>query len=560
MLTKIEIKNFKVFDDVEIELENPVVFIGPNNSGKTTVLQALALWEVGLKKWIEKRGGKSAPGKRPGVTINRLELISLPVPIAKALWHNLVVRDVSYKDGKQQTKNVFLTILVEGINGGDKWKCGLDFYYSNDQSFYCRPMAIKDGRMPVPSKAGKIRIAFLPPMSGLATVERRIDSGAINVLIGEGRTALHPDGDPRKNDTEKWQRLVEYMKTLFGIELLEPQYIEARGEITMSYEDVSGAKLPLSSAGRGMQQTLLLLSYMFANRGSIVLIDEPDAHLEILRQRQIYQVIIEVANEQGTQLIIATHSEVVFNEAAGKDKVVAFVGKPHVITDKGSQVLKSLNAIGWEQYSQAEQQKWVLYLEGSTDLAILQAFAKKLDHPVLEHLQRPFVNYISNQPQKARDHFYALREAVPDLLGIALLDQLDKEIPECPGLEWLMWERNEIESYLCFPKVLLRFARGKVEGNLFAEPQVKEMEKIIKGRIPSDAYDNLDDKWWKTTKITDDFLDIVFERYSKEIGTPILRKGQYYRLVDYLELEEILPEVEDKLDTILNVAESRKSV
>ncbi|HVA23197.1 MAG TPA: AAA family ATPase, partial [Chloroflexota bacterium] len=47
MLTKITIRNFKRFDDVEIELGSPVVFIGPNNSGKTSALQALALWDVG---------------------------------------------------------------------------------------------------------------------------------------------------------------------------------------------------------------------------------------------------------------------------------------------------------------------------------------------------------------------------------------------------------------------------------------------------------------------------------------------------------------------------------
>jgi predicted ATPase len=58
MLTKLSIKNFKRFENVEIELGDPVVFIGPNNSGKTTALQALALWEVGVKRWIEKRKGQ----------------------------------------------------------------------------------------------------------------------------------------------------------------------------------------------------------------------------------------------------------------------------------------------------------------------------------------------------------------------------------------------------------------------------------------------------------------------------------------------------------------------
>lgn len=61
MLTKLTLRNFKRFDDVEIELANPVVFIGPNNSGKTSAMQALALWDIGVKRWHEKRKGRSGP-------------------------------------------------------------------------------------------------------------------------------------------------------------------------------------------------------------------------------------------------------------------------------------------------------------------------------------------------------------------------------------------------------------------------------------------------------------------------------------------------------------------
>ena len=80
MLTKLTIRNFKRFEDVEIELDNPVVFIGPNNSGKTSAMQALALWDTGLKRWSEKRLGKAAPEKRPGVTVNRRDILAIPVP------------------------------------------------------------------------------------------------------------------------------------------------------------------------------------------------------------------------------------------------------------------------------------------------------------------------------------------------------------------------------------------------------------------------------------------------------------------------------------------------
>jgi predicted ATPase len=55
MLTRLRIKNFKRFGDADVELGQSVVFIGPNNSGKTTALQALALWDLGLRKWNERR-------------------------------------------------------------------------------------------------------------------------------------------------------------------------------------------------------------------------------------------------------------------------------------------------------------------------------------------------------------------------------------------------------------------------------------------------------------------------------------------------------------------------
>src|SRR5271165_2925280 len=104
MLTRLVIRNFKRFEDVEIPLSSPVVFIGPNNSGKTTALQALALWELGLRRWKEKRG-TGAPEKRPGVNINRRDLF-VPGSEAKQLWRKLHVRDVQKLNGKQETKNI----------------------------------------------------------------------------------------------------------------------------------------------------------------------------------------------------------------------------------------------------------------------------------------------------------------------------------------------------------------------------------------------------------------------------------------------------------------------
>ena len=483
MLTKLTIRNFKRFGEVEIELGSPVVFIGPNNSGKTSAMQALALWDIGLKRWNEKRSGKSTPEKRPGVTVNRRDLVAIPIPNANLLWRGLHVRDVRKVDGKQRTSNIRIDIIVEGVTKGRHWTCGLEFDYANDESFYCRPLRLSDNktpdRMPIPDEAGSTRIAFLPPMSGLAATETRLDDGAVNVRIGEGRTAevlrnlcfrIHEE------DASQWNRLVKQIKSLFGSELRPPRYIAERGEIAMTYRE-HGAELDLSSSGRGLQQTLLLLAYMYANPGAVLLLDEPDAHLEILRQRQIYRLLTDVARASGSQIIAASHSEVLLNEAAGRDLVIAFVGRPHRIDDRGSQVLKALKEIGFDQYYQAEQTGWVLYLEGSTDLSILQAFARRLGHErAIQALERPFVHYVGNRPPAVQNHYHGLREALPMLRGVALFDRLESETADIAPVECLTWKRREIENYVCSRATLEAYvtasAKDAAPGSLFTAAEV----------------------------------------------------------------------------------------
>src|SRR6266852_4645932 len=149
MLTKLTLRNFKRFESAEIELGNPVVLIGPNNSGKTTALQALALWDIGLRRWIEKRSAKDTPEKRPGVTINRRDLIAVPVPDANLLWRDLHVRAIQRNNGKQDTRNIRIDIVVSGVTDGKAWECGFEFDYANQESFYCRPLRTNENPQPM---------------------------------------------------------------------------------------------------------------------------------------------------------------------------------------------------------------------------------------------------------------------------------------------------------------------------------------------------------------------------------------------------------------------------
>ncbi len=571
MLTKLICRNFKYFDDVEIELGNPVVFIGPNNSGKTTALQALSLWEIGLKRWNEKRKSRANFERRSGVAINRRDLISVPVPNARLLWRNLQVRNMERKDGKLQTQNIRIDIIVEGVTHEKHWKCGLEFDYANQESFYCRPLRTSESdgkvtdRMPIPDEVEFLSVAFLPPMSGLAANEIRLEPGTIGVRIGEGRTAevLRNICFQVSQDSEKWERLCLKIIELFGVELEKPDYIAERGEIAMNYRDKSGILLDLSSSGRGLQQTLLLLAYIAAHPGSVLLLDEPDAHLEILRQQQIYHALTELAIKHDNQIVAASHSEVILNEAARRDVVIAFLGAPHRINDNVSELLKSLRDFGFEEYYKAQQKGWVLYLEGSTDLPILQAFAKKLGHSAQEVLEAPFVYYVNNQQKNARRHFYALREAKPDLVGYCLLDRIDGELQRHPGLKMHAWQRREIENYIISSKqILINWANNislEQDGPLFSRRWQPIMEETIREIETAITTLGEETPWSSDIKVTDDFLDKLFKLFFKKLKLRnFMTKANYHTLVEYIPSDQIDPEVPDVLDAILEVANKAK--
>ena len=579
MLTKLTIRNFKQFESVEVELGNPVVFVGPNNSGKTTALQTLALWDIGLRRWNEKRAGKKAPEKRPGVTINRRDLSAIPVADTNLLWRNLHVRNVEHVPDpvgggkKQQTSNIRIDVLVEGITDGKPWSCGLEFDYANEESLYCRPLRVSDGinpdRMPIPEEASAVRVAFLGPMSGLAASETRLDPGAINVCLGEGRTAevlrnlcFEVLSDP--SGVDRWNDICSQVESLFGVKIEAPKYIQERGELVMSYRTRSGVRLDLVSAGRGLQQTLLLLAHLHRNPKSVLLIDEPDAHLEILRQREIYRLLTDAASIHGSQIVIASHSEIVLNEAADRHVVVAFVGVPHRIDDRGSQVLKSLKDIGFDQYYQAEQKGWVLYLEGSTDLAILQSFAKTLGHSAaIKALERPFVHYVLNKPQNAFYHFYGLQEAKTNLIGFALFDRIERLTEERAEPKTWIWKKREIENYLCQKEVLLAWAKatgGQREDlplleHTHSSKWLDTMEQAIVEIEEAMAKLRKGSPWSPDTKVSDDFLDPLFETFFDKLGLRnMMRKTNYHELASYVPRERIDPEIIGVLDLISDTA------
>ncbi len=74
LLHYIEIENFKRFGGRQrIELDHPAVLIGPNNCGKTTAIQAIALWSQAVRTWFDAKG-KAPLEERTGRLLRKGDL------------------------------------------------------------------------------------------------------------------------------------------------------------------------------------------------------------------------------------------------------------------------------------------------------------------------------------------------------------------------------------------------------------------------------------------------------------------------------------------------------
>lgn len=588
-VTYVEIEHFKGFKDkIRINLDDPAVLIGPNNSGKTTVIQALSLWSRAVRSWIAKKGPDHLKAQRDAVGINRLNILDIPVKETKFFWNEVRMR-------KGNTPIPFAIEVGIVVSGAVK-SLQMVFTYRDAESLYCKPSDRDMGNDELLLAAEKVSFNLLYPMSGIAagasaqTEEPIYDEGRINVLLGEGQTALVLRNlcyKVKDHSSENWGRICELLYRAFSIKLDEPKYDRTRGALSLAYRQKGmDCMLDIALSGRGVQQMLLILAYLFSRPGGVLMIDEPDAHLEILRQRQIFVMLKGVATETRSQIVIATHSEVILDEAVDANLTGIVNGKAMEISSKGD-VRATLRNLGIEHYYNAEVAKRILIVEGSTDADMLRSFAKLLNHKALSALEgRVFIHYAQDvepynetgsQIEKMmvaglnfRQYFHILHQLVPDLKGIALFDgdaKGKKDQASQDGLEVFYWQRYELENYFITPETLRSFLLGYVtdrEGDLFASGAMPDIQGVIDTALAdllfSGNIEQVKEYWELSSQLKQQllngkkmsaFAEDVFNRYAEKNQNAIpLTKGNFYKIISTLKPDEVPEEIRKKLDLI----------
>lgn len=594
LLHYVEIENFKLFGDKQrIELDHPAVIIGPNNCGKTSAIQALALWSQAVRTWYGVRG-KSKAKERTGVALNRLEIVSVPGHKMRHFWSNVKTR-------KGSNENVYIVITVGVEFHGKKVPLSMRFHNDGDDLIYCRVEErasyrgiTEDVKDEFLAHVAGIRVELIYPMSGLSMTEPVYQDKFIVTLMGQGKTA-----DILRNlcfkcfqsDESNWEKIQALMKRLFQIELHTPDE-DANGAISLYYTHSSGSRpsLELASSGRGFQQMLLIFAYLYSHPKSVLLIDEPDAHLEILRQKQMYVLLRDIAAENDSQVVMVTHSEVILEEAVDRNLTLILDGKVEDISIKAkANVENSLKVFGTENYVKARDRGYILYVEGSTDVDMLLAFAELIGHPVVDVWDDRLNSYYvqNNYPEVTleselervgmgygvmpREHFKNMRSLLPELRGLAILDNDGRQRKESNegALQILYWRRYEAENYFITPDLLRSFSLNYYgDGGLFSNVVQVEIQDVLDSLVLESVFggDQEDFDTWKnspsdsarlvweskTERIKlSTFAEEFFRRLGAKLQRPmLLRKGELHRLVKFVEAKSISNEVAQKLDAL----------
>ena len=483
MINKVILRNFKRFKEETFEFNLFDLVVGANNSGKSTVLQALAIWQYCVDQFAqERRTGKT------GIQIVLPNFTALPVPEFNLLWKDRTDRSYPKDEaGVAQRSAVYILIEIDvywrNQHSEEKNFC-VQLRYQSQQSVYAIP---KSGWADFKEKSSKDdfpRIVYVPPFSGIEPHEQWMDDGNVRQHVGksqpgsvlrnlllrviDNREGLNTSGE------KDWAEITSVIKSWFNVDLQRPQYIRGIStEIKVEYK-VDGKLYDVISGGSGFHQILTLLAFLYGYKGvNTILLDEPDAHLHNNLQR----ILVNYFLSRGVQFLIATHSEEFIRNIDIHSILSIMSGTPRRV-NSNTDVIRALSDVDNNDVVRTQESPFIFYLEGEDDDRILSEWARILGK---EDVYQRFYPYIlggstkKEMMERAENHFHALKQIVPSLKRVMLLDYDGESTfhPDKNNPVYHEWRRKNIDNYLMVPNAWKRAvskAIGEPVDSVFMSP------------------------------------------------------------------------------------------
>lgn len=601
MIRQVTIEGFKLLREKPVPLSRVTTIVGPNNGGKTSFLQALLVWQLALQTWVKRRKYDPAhpenlgAKERKGIGLPLEDFTFMEVATTYELWPDLAV-------SAGRDKPSLIDIRVDGVTASVEWSCAMYVQFRDARTVLVGPAVdtATDNLVRIPQEALKEVIVSSRAIHGsLPTTEMLLQREGVdfNVQIGEANRALRSmlywldcgtAEKPGEEPSQAWRELTEDILKMFDVELQRPSRLP-NSAIEVTYRNRRPVKsrkssacpvMNLNTAGSGFLQILQLLALFHSRRGqaTLFLLDEPEAHLESIRQKDLYRLFSERSGTHGFQVVMASHSEQLMEEGIQltlspneKQHLLMLVeGEVHALPHQQAQKLarKAIADIPAVDYYETTRHPRWLYVEGKSDIDILREWARILKHgAALRFLEA--VNADSNHrymrtndPTFAFRHFVGLQFVYPNVKGVVVTDRIEKgSNPEAP-VTHLQWHRREIENYLLVWDIIERVfwveaAKHKnwpEENNLdlFRDKHARDLRQLFTERylvaaaLADETHPDLTNK-----KASDEILVPFFKEAFAKFGIfNSLPKDYLYRLAAAMRPADIHADVRKMLDDI----------
>ena len=502
MITRLTLRNFKSVGEQTYDFTAFDLLVGRNNSGKSTILQALAIWQFCVDEFRRsKRSGTK------GIQIVLPNFTALPVPEFNLLWKDRTDRHWPLVNGKAKQEYILINILVEWRRPeGAVGSFGVDLRYHSPQTMYAIPgdgwAAFRDhekrGDLPV--------VAYVPPFSGLEPSEKWLDVSPIRQQVGKGQpgsvlrnlllrvcpsSSRGKGGRFNKGYTPPpdWVELAKTVERWFSVKIIEPEYDSEKDVyITVEYRQ-NGKQYDIIAGGSGFHQTLTLLAFLYGYHPTTILLDEPDAHLHVNLQREILDYFKRKAIERNTQFLIATHAEE-FVRGVNASQIMSLLSRSPVRVDTTPEVLHAMAEVSNEELARVMASPYVLYVEGESDERVLRAWAEQCGaQAAMDKFCFKAMGGGDKKAMKAKAdaHFDALKRIDPRVSRLMLFD-FDSDAayhPPADNPALVEWARKNIENYLLVPDAWKRAALRQIalgDDDLFAQPVLRAIDKFFVGQ------------------------------------------------------------------------------
>ena len=490
MITSLTLRNFKSIENQTYEFTQFDLLVGRNNSGKSTILQALAIWQFCLDEFrrVNRRGTTGTQVVLPSFT-------ALPVPEFNLLWREKTDRRYPKINGTKKQEFILVEIDVKWVIDAPEpkqYSFGVKLRYSSPQTIYAIPSEGWKRFKELSSQSLLPIIVYVPPFSGLEPAEEWRDDGPLRKQVGKAqpgsvlRNFLLRVWEESKED---WAEIQRVIYRWFSVDLKPPQYEKGIDtQIVCEYQQ-GDKNYDIIAGGSGFHQALTLLAFFYGYKPSTILLDEPDAHLHVNLQREILDYFKNQQTHTGrTQFLVATHAEE-FIRGVDARQIISLLNKTPTRVEATPAVLTAMSDVSNLEITQLSELAvpLLLYVEGETDERLLRAWSTPLGkQDILSQVCVRVMRGGSKEKMSADSdrHFKGVQQVVPRTRRLVLFDYDDSDTfhPEKGNPVLCEWQRRNIENYLLVPDVWIRTALQKVgaeEDSIFFEPIRETVETFF---------------------------------------------------------------------------------